>query len=353
MPALLWDEGTAYDFFVSLYVLHRPTTFGLRPAWAAGVRSRLPALQRDDLEKLLSFLPVPLGWLYLLPAESKNTAGALHALAQLPAAERLPSLLINTDTPIEVINILQAITLRQTWTSAEQEVLRAALLRRGIFPRPDTLNNVCEAWSDLTASGEKLIQAVTAYHEVFFREEEERIRPLLAAGKQQALELSKKLSVPDLLAAISNGVHFEDAETVSEIILVPSYWASPLVMYSRQRGNRLLILFGARLETNDLTPGETLPQDLVDTMKAIADPTRLRILRYLSGHPQTPSELARQLRLRPPTVIHHLNALRLVGLVEINLHPEGERAYSLRREALNNSLSLLIDFITPDIEDRA
>src|SRR5512135_452092 len=100
MPTIRWDEGTAYDFFVSLYVLHRPEKFGLRPSWAAGVRSRLPAPQRDFLEKVQSFLPVPLSWLYLLPAEAKNVAGALHTLVQIPAAERLPSLLITADTPI-------------------------------------------------------------------------------------------------------------------------------------------------------------------------------------------------------------------------------------------------------------
>ncbi len=149
MPVLQWDEGTAYDLFVSLYVLHRPTTFGVRPSWAAGVRSRLPASQREFLEKVQSFLPAPLSWLYLLPAEAKNAAGALHALAQLPAAERLPSLLITADTSIEAINALHHITLRQTWTSAEQEVLRATILRRGIFPGSNTLNNVCETWSDL------------------------------------------------------------------------------------------------------------------------------------------------------------------------------------------------------------
>ena len=121
MTVLQWDEGTAYDLFVSLYVLHQPSTFGVRPSWAAGVRSRLPVAQRDFLEKVQSFLPVPLSWLYLLPAEANNPAGALHVLAQLPAAERLPSLLFTADTSIEVINALHHITLRQTWTSAKSD----------------------------------------------------------------------------------------------------------------------------------------------------------------------------------------------------------------------------------------
>jgi DNA-binding transcriptional ArsR family regulator len=348
MPSLNWDEGTAYDFFVSLYVLHRPAMFGARASWAAGVRSRLPSAQRDFLEKVLSFLPVPLSWLYLLPAEAKNTAGALLALTQLPAAERLPSLLITAETPIEVITALRNINLRQTWTSAEQEVLRAALLRREISSRPNTIFNLCEAWLDLTASGELLLQALNTYYQVFFQEEETRIQPYLQAGLRYAQEQALLQTLPQLLEGLSHGVHFEQAETAQEIILVPSYWSSPLVFYSRLPSDRLLVLFGSHPVTHDLTAGETLPADLVDTMKAIADPTRLRILRYLAGCPQTPSQLARLLRLRPPTIVHHLNALRLAGLVEINLPADGERGYSLRREALNQAISLLIDFINPD-----
>jgi len=308
----------------------------------------MPAQQRDFLEKVQSFLPVPLSWLYLLPAEAKTAAGALHALAQLNAAERLPSLLITADTPIEVINTLNNITLRQTWTSAEQEVLRATLLRRGIFPRSNTLNNVCETWSDLTSAGKQYLQAITTYYQVFFKEEDSRIQPMLRTALQQAKSLAVNVELTWLLEELSHGVHFEQAADAEQVILVPSYWSSPLVFYSRIAENRLLVLFGARPETHDLTSGEALPQDLVDMMKAIADPTRLRILRFLSGGPQTPTELARRLRLRPPTVIHHLNALRLAGLVEINLPAEGERGYNLRREALNDAISLLIEFLTLD-----
>ena len=349
MPALSWDKGTAYDMFVSLYVLHRPGEFGVRASWAAGVRSRLPAPQREFLEKVQSFLPVPLSWLYLLPAEAKSAAGALHALAQLNAAERLPSLLITADTPIEVINTLQEITLRQTWSSAEQEILRSALHRRGKFLRPNTLNNLCEAWVDLTHTGELFLQALNTYYQVFFAEEEQRLRPLLDDALQKALALSDQESdAARLLEKLSNGVHFKQAETASQVILVPSYWASPLVFYTQLANNGFLMLFGGRPEMQDIVPGETLPGDLVDSLKAIADPTRLRILRYLAEGRLTPTELSRRLRLRAPTVIHHLNELRLAGLVEITLHPDCERGYSLRREALNEVFRLLIDFLTPD-----
>ena len=50
-PRLLWDWGTAYDLFISLEVLHEPDKFGVRGAWAAGVRARLPDEGREALER--------------------------------------------------------------------------------------------------------------------------------------------------------------------------------------------------------------------------------------------------------------------------------------------------------------
>ncbi|MBG0786260.1 MAG: hypothetical protein H0S79_14280, partial [Anaerolineaceae bacterium] len=48
---ILWDQGSAYDLFISLRILHKPDEFGLRPSWAAGVRSRLPLSLRETLEQ--------------------------------------------------------------------------------------------------------------------------------------------------------------------------------------------------------------------------------------------------------------------------------------------------------------
>ncbi len=61
--ALTWDMGSAYDLFLSLLVLHNPDTYGLRPSWAAGVRSRLPAAERKLLEEISPFIWVPIHWI--------------------------------------------------------------------------------------------------------------------------------------------------------------------------------------------------------------------------------------------------------------------------------------------------
>jgi hypothetical protein len=98
-PHLSWDIGTAYDLFLSLGVLHQPEKFGLRPSWAAGVRSRLPSDARRALEEADRVLHVPFHWLHTLPAP-RNAAGVLRALSALSHAQRL-SLLALTPTMTE------------------------------------------------------------------------------------------------------------------------------------------------------------------------------------------------------------------------------------------------------------
>ena len=83
-------------------------------------------------------------------------------------------------------------------------------------------------------------------------------------------------------------------------------------------------------------------------LKALGDPTRLRILRYLTAEPQTPVQLARRLRLRVPTVIHHLHTLRLAELVHLTLGKEDKRRYAARPEAVAASFATLKVFLERD-----
>jgi DNA-binding transcriptional ArsR family regulator len=108
---------------------------------------------------------------------------------------------------------------------------------------------------------------------------------------------------------------------------------------------KIIVLFGARPGTMSIIPGEVVPDGLLRGMKAMADPTRLRILRYLAQEPQTASELSKVLRLRPPTVTHHLTQLRLAGMVQVHLDPDGERKYSARYEGFEDTQDLLNRFV--------
>lgn len=94
-----WDYGTAYEFFISLHVLHNPDRFGIRASWAAGVRSRIPAPERKLLEDMYPATGAPMNWIYRLPAP-KNAATALWGLRQIPVSRRMIELQ-DVDQPVE------------------------------------------------------------------------------------------------------------------------------------------------------------------------------------------------------------------------------------------------------------
>lgn len=285
MPNLTWDESTAYDLFVSLYVLHRPEQFGLRASWAAGVRSRVPMYQREFLESAQTFLPVPLRWLYLLPAGSRNAAGALHALAQLPIEERLPSLSLTPQTSPHLTSTLRHITLRQTWDPAELEVLRKHFQRKGQIFKPADLQRFCQAWARPGEFGERFLQALGSYYQAFFAEEEERIRPALLSGRERAAELAARLELTALLDTLTGGLHFATLDSLRKLVLAPSFWAGPLAFFQRIQPGGMIIAFGCREDETGLISGDNTSDQLVGALKAVSDPTRLPILRYLAASP--------------------------------------------------------------------
>jgi DNA-binding transcriptional ArsR family regulator len=343
MATIQWKTGTAFDFFVSLAVLHQPAIFGLRPSWAAGVRQRLSNPNREMLEKVQSFSSTPLYWLSGL-AEPKDASTALKAISLVPGHQCLSDLTLNAENNPEVKDCLQNIARRGSWNDTELSLLKERYRLRDTSLNPESLTNLVTNWADAQRSGEKYLTALQEYYQVFFVEEEMRIRPALLAGLERGKELASQMSIEALIEELSHGVRFTAKDNILEYILVPSYWSSPLIFYTRLKPGKLLLLFGARPEFESIVPGAAPPPQLVGALKALADPTRLRILHFLAEQAISSSELARLLRLRLPTVIHHLRLLRLAGLVQITVG-ETEKRYAARLEILDGIQSTLRNFI--------
>ena len=70
------------------------------------------------------------------------------------------------------------------------------------------------------------------------------------------------------------------------------------------------------------------PFNAPDTFRAIADPTRRRILDLLRTADRSPGDLAGQFRLSRPSISQHLRTLRLAGLVREQRRGKG-LVYSL------------------------
>jgi DNA-binding transcriptional ArsR family regulator len=341
-PQIIWDKGTAYDLFVSIWVIHRPDEFGLRPSWAAGVRSRLPSALRDVLEQSQMFISVPMHWIYQLP-EPKDADAALDTLRGLPPEDRLPALVHENEDYQKFLLLLEG---KQRLTAKIESQIKAFRgSRRATKP---VIRAIFDAWSNKRDFGEKLLSALEIYVENFFIEEETRIIPAHISAVENAKALAKEQSLLSMLEQLSTGARMDWVTSLTKLILAPSYWGAPFVFFDTLKEKTGIILFGARPNGVPLVPGELVPEDLLNALKALADPTRLRILRHLLEASSTPSQLAKILRLRPPTVIHHLNNLRLAGLVQVTVSPDTERRYAVRMTGVGRTIRNLQEFLSGD-----
>jgi DNA-binding transcriptional ArsR family regulator len=343
-PEIIWDFGTAYELFISLHVLLEPEYFGIRPSYAASVRSRIPAAERKLLEELYPLLGVPLKWLNTLPTP-KDAISALWALKQIPPAERMVELYsvretYKSDNPeeSEKHNAFKEILLR---IAAEGKVLPTDVdffqklfsKKHGNMKR-EAVESALAWWSRPVELGEAFLTAFQSYYQAFFEEEEKRIEPVLRAGLEKAQALSSTVSFEELFTELSQGLQLGDEFNAANYIIVPAFWTTPLIFFEKFDSETMFLTFGARPADMSVVPGETVPDALVRSLKALADPTRLKIMHYLTHERLTPTEIARKLQLRPPTVTHHLKELRLAGLVELSLMHE-ENRYTARKQALD------------------
>ena len=341
--SIIWDVGTAYELFISLGVLHNPEHHGLRASWAAGVRSRIPPKERKFLEEVIPFINCPVSWVYRLP-EPKDAMNAIWTLRQIPVERRMIELLDveHWDLP-DVREMILKIAAQHSWGNRDLTRMKEVFKEKH-GDDGKGVDKYLDWWTRPDEFGEAMVTALQAYYLAFFSEEEKRLAPVLRDALALAKEKAQSMSVPALLTDLSQGLHPEKL-TVRELIIAPVFYTTPLVIMDEIDENLGIFLFGARPATMSAIPGELVPDGLLRVLKAVADPTRLRILHFLTHEQLTPSELSRRLSLRAPTLTHHLSELRLAGLVNLTINGQ-EKLYSARLGALDETAGLLRAFLS-------
>lgn len=351
-PELRWDLGTAYDFFISLVVLHKPADHGLRGVWAAGMRSRLPAAERDFLEEVMGTVveAPPMEWIHELPPP-KDAATALRALEKMPAVDRI-AVLTHMKDDYPVSDLVRDVADRRAFTDEDVERFRSLVAehyekagKKGKKPSKKEVQSFLGWWTRPEEFGERILKALQAYYDVFFAEEERRIYPALQDALEEAQALAEETPLPDLLEELSKGLSLEEVYTLQTLTLAPAFWSAPLIYFHHFDEENMLILFGARPDEASLIPGEVVPDLLVRSLKALSDPTRLKIMHYLAQEAMTPTQLAHKLRLRAPTVVHHLQTLRVAGLVQVTIAEGKERSYGMRVGSVLTTCDVLHRFL--------
>jgi ArsR family transcriptional regulator, arsenate/arsenite/antimonite-responsive transcriptional repressor len=99
----------------------------------------------------------------------------------------------------------------------------------------------------------------------------------------------------------------------------------------------------------DVATVELTRDDLMRLLKALAEPTRLRIVDLLMEGVQCNCEIAQRLDLSYSLISHHMRVLRLAGLVESEQSPDDERwvYYSLDRTAVERLLAEMKRLLDP------
>lgn len=343
-PDLIWHEGTAYDFFASIYVVFNPVTFGLRNSWAAGVRYRLPQGSRDFFGSILPTFVVPLHWICTLP----EPRDADHVLDTIEGSddERLLRLLgTNPKVFMHDPGLIAEIERTGRWSDNHVKSILKVFRDDNLPTTRKDVEILCGYIADASLFGKKLKRGLKDYFEVFFKEEEIRIKRTIHSQLVNAERLEDKLPTSELMATITHGVNYKEWETAKTLILAPSYWCTPLMMYSELSETSGIVLFGARPKDVSLVPGEVIPDSLFHSLESLADNTRLRILRLLSQKPMTQTELARHLRLRTPTITHHLKKLRLAELIYLKSDESHLKEYTIHIETIRDIFGDLKNFI--------
>ncbi len=319
--------------------------------WAAGVRARIPTAHRKLLEQSLLLFHVPFSIVTQLP-QPHDANSLLWFLEQTPAVERLPLLALEPFWPSEYGRLLRLVMEQGGWDEEQREAL-GAIYREAYkhetgkkVPSHQELVTILDWWKRPEEFGEGYLEALNAYYEVFFNQEERRLRPALQASLNHAKERSEQLALVDLLEELTQGLRFEDLHTKGQVTLAASYWSTPLVYFMELNPLHSIYVYGARPLDAALVPGEQVPDSLLGVLEALSDPTRLKILRYLAEEPQRPTQLAHRLGLRVPTVTHHLKTLRLAGLVRLTLGEEGvTKHYTTRTEGVEAAYAALARFL--------
>ncbi|MCP4746955.1 MAG: winged helix-turn-helix transcriptional regulator [Desulfobacteraceae bacterium] len=357
-PKLIWDIGTGYDFFLSLEVLHKPLLFGVRPAWTAGMRARAPVRHREILEVSQLLFHAPSYWVQSLP-QPKDAATVLWHLGQIEPAQRLKKMASAHEKKNKpLMDMIQEVIESGKWSEPEKKLL-CNYRRQGCGWEPKYTHKEAELvlqWYTRSEEfGERILEALKAYYEVFFAEEERRILPAIKQTVQIAKRKAEELPFDAFIEYLTQGVsisHFH--QEINELVLAPSFWSAPLIKNFAISDHRELLVFGARPKHMSLVPGEKVPDMLIRSLKTLSDPTRLRILQHLSASCMTPAQLSRSLRLRPPTITHHLKALRLAGLIRVKKdHNFEANYYAARSDALTSLYERLDAFLkgTVQIQD--
>ncbi|WP_151736319.1 ArsR/SmtB family transcription factor ['Paenibacillus yunnanensis' Narsing Rao et al. 2020] len=257
----------------------------------------------------------------------------------------------------------QVAALRQAaeWPFGDYDVLYALAYNRG------SAVNVGQFLDDLeAASPQACLERVTQYlpeltaeecvrikngygpllrlwYEQYFRHAENKILPLLIEDASEKKLLESKMDPAALIEYASGGVVIGDITGLETIVLLPTVHNRPINTYCFYK-TLIIIQYPVDVPSED---EDEPPTVLLRLTKALSDPTRLRLLRYVAHEPKTLWEMQYDLHQTSEMLMHHLLILRVAGLLRVHLSDDGEgnERFSIRPDGASELQMFLESYI--------
>jgi DNA-binding transcriptional ArsR family regulator len=347
-----WDVGTAYEFMLSLRAIFLPKDYAIPAPWAAGVRKRLSPQGQRDLKdffsppfSVITYMPLHL----VLEMDAPKTVDRFLAyLEAIPGRDFMRRIYAPTrfnDIPSDLRD--RALAGRKMADTDVEEYRRGVTLSAiGATPSTADVRRLFDNMADPEATKQRWLTVMREYQAVFFAEEEKRLQPILERMLAGAKTLAKKTTVPDLIERLSNGFTLSADIELDRLVLVPSVWLHPYVVRAEISERELLVIWGAHPAGHRVVPGESVPEDALLVLRALADPTRLRLLRLIAAEPRSLQSLAQEVKLSLPTVSHHIRELRGSGLIRLEVGGRGrESKYTVRWPSAERAFDDLKAFV--------
>lgn len=179
------------------------------------------------------------------------------------------------------------------------------------------------------------------WYELYFRHVEHKILPLLIEDASEKKMLESKMDPISLIEYASGGVVFEEIRDLSTIVLLPTVHNRPINTYCFYN-TMVIVQYPVDVPLEDENEP---PMVLLRMTKALSDPTRLRLLRYVAHEPKSLWEMQSDLNQSGEMLMHHLMILRVAGLLRIHLRGEQDERFSIRPDGASELQMFLESYI--------
>lgn len=336
--------SACYEFLVSLRVLYNPRIYEATRAWAVATRAVLPpnVYERGRFFFQGQITGLGYGAMRLIPTLDRD-ATPEDLIAAVRAADPISLALYMLDTGETSAETLERFA-RYLQQEGDAEEIEQILHR---FPS-QWARRCRRVLSDPARVQVDLAELLEEYMARTFADNVPQVSGAVTRAVTAAEELLSLLQTVEAIERLTGGYTLARDLDLRRITLVPSAFIYPFVA-SRvdERTGEALIIYGVRTDVFLKYDPVPLDPNLVRTLKALADPGRLRVLRLISRHPMYGPELVAALGLSQPTVHHHLAQLRAAGLIRQERTKGGMR-YTLREESATATVAALQRLLTAD-----